>query len=93
MKSHRFFLRILYLFFSVVIIDKHRVTGSEGVSQSYKSVGLSLQLSPELNKLLTQSSKRSMRTKTMEALIRLEDHLKCFPDIAAQNKRFKPDGS
>ncbi|WP_235610647.1 TraY domain-containing protein [Enterobacter roggenkampii] len=34
-----------------------------------------------------------MRTKTMEALIRLEDHLKCFPDIAAQNKRFKPDGS
>lgn len=55
----------------------------------YKRVGLSFYITPEMNRLLSQASVRSKRTKTMEALVRLEDHLRNFPDIATQGKRFR----
>ncbi|EKN5999203.1 TraY domain-containing protein [Yersinia enterocolitica] len=54
----------------------------------YKRVGLSFYITPEMNRLLSQASARSKRTKTMEALVRLEDHLRNFPDIATHGKRF-----
>ncbi|MFQ6247235.1 TraY domain-containing protein [Yersinia enterocolitica] len=54
----------------------------------YKRVGLSFYITPEMNRLLSQASARSKRTKTMEALVRLEDHLRNFPDIATNGKRF-----
>ncbi|EPE7785844.1 TraY domain-containing protein [Yersinia enterocolitica] len=54
----------------------------------YKAVGLSLEITPEMNRLLSQAAVRAKRTKVMEALLRLEDHLFNFPDIATHGKRF-----
>lgn len=54
----------------------------------YKAVGLSLEITPEMNRLLSQAAARAKRTKVMEALLRLEDHLFNFPDIATHGKRF-----
>ncbi|EKN4715513.1 TraY domain-containing protein [Yersinia enterocolitica] len=41
-----------------------------------------------MNRLLSQAAVRAKRTKVMEALLRLEDHLFNFPDIATHGKRF-----
>jgi hypothetical protein len=54
----------------------------------FKKVGLTVDVPPDVNRLLTQAAQRSKRTKTMEALVRLEDHLKNFPDIATPGRRF-----
>lgn len=54
----------------------------------FKKVGLTVDVPPDVNRLLTQAAQRSKRTKTMEALVRLEDHLKNFPDIATSGRRF-----
>lgn len=58
----------------------------------FKKVGVAIDISPEMNRLLTQAAARSKRTKTTEAYIRLEDHLKNFPDIATAGLRFLEDG-
>ena len=55
----------------------------------FRKVGLTVDLPPDVNRLLTQAAQRSKRTKTMEALVRLEDHLKNFPDIATTGRRFR----
>lgn len=59
----------------------------------FRKVGIAVDIPPEVNRLLTQAAQRSKRTKTMEALVRLEDHLKNFPDIATQGRRFREDGN
>ena len=59
----------------------------------FRKVGIAVDIPPEVNRLLTQAAQRSRRTKTMEALVRLEDHLKNFPDIATPGRRFREDGN
>lgn len=60
--------------------------------ENFKKVGIAVDISPEMNRLLTQAAARSKRTKTTEAYIRLEDHLKNFPDIATTGLRFREGG-
>lgn len=59
----------------------------------FRKVGIAVDIPLEVNRLLTQAAQRSRRTKTMEALVRLEDHLKNFPDIATPGRRFREDGN
>ncbi|MFT2798513.1 TraY domain-containing protein [Serratia sp. N21D137] len=47
-----------------------------------------MRLSPNVNRLLTESALRTGRSKTQEALLRLTDHLNNFEDIASEGKRF-----
>ncbi|WP_258557416.1 TraY domain-containing protein [Serratia fonticola] len=47
-----------------------------------------MRLSPNVNRLLTESALRTGRSKTQEALLRLTDHLTNFEDIASEGKRF-----
>lgn len=54
----------------------------------FREVILTIRLSSKANELLTRSSERSGRTKRQEALLRLEDHLNEFVDIASAGKRF-----
>lgn len=54
----------------------------------YKEVYIGFQVPPALNRLLTQASERSGRSKAKEAEIRLTDHLTNFTDIASVGKRF-----
>lgn len=49
---------------------------------------LTLEINARVNELLSRSAERSGRTKRQEALLRLEDHLNEFVDIAATGKRF-----
>ena len=48
----------------------------------YQSVFVTVQLSSESNRLLSESCKRSNRKKIQEATLRLEDHLKRFRSIS-----------
>jgi hypothetical protein len=59
----------------------------------FKGVGMTIELPAEVNRLLVQASERSRRSKTQEALVRLEDHLKNFPDIATSGRRFRDGGT
>lgn len=59
----------------------------------FPSSNITFDMSPEVNRLLSQSSARSKRTKVKEAILRLEDHLKRFTDIATEGKRFREDGT
>lgn len=59
----------------------------------WKSSSTVVELSSEMNRLLSQAATRSGRTKVKEATIRLEDHLKNFPDIATAGRRFRNDGN
>ena len=43
---------------------------------------VTVKLSSEANRLLTESSKRCNRKKLQEAMLRLEDHLKRFRSIS-----------
>jgi TraY domain len=63
------------------------------IEEKFRKVGLAVDIPPDVNRLLTQAAKRSKRTKTMEALVRLEDHLKNFPDIAIAGRRFRENGN
>lgn len=54
--------------------------------EAYKAVYLSLRITSEENKLLTQASEKSNRTKTQEARLRLHDHLNRFSSISVLNK-------
>ncbi|CNM03504.1 TraY domain-containing protein [Yersinia pseudotuberculosis] len=63
------------------------------VSDKFTKVKIVFELTPDMNRLLTQSSLRSKRTKVKEATMRLEDHLKNFSDIATTGRRFREDGT
>lgn len=57
--------------------------------EMFSSVATVVELTPEMNRLLSQAAARSRRSKTQEATIRLFDHLKNFPDIATEGRRFR----
>ncbi len=59
--------------------------------EQWKAVQLVMRLSPNVNRLLTESALRTGRSKTQEALLRLTDHLTNFEDIASEGKRFLRD--
>ncbi|USR67180.1 TraY domain-containing protein (plasmid) [Providencia stuartii] len=44
--------------------------------KEYKSVTISVPISAETNRLLTESAKRARRSKKIEAVLRLSDHLR-----------------
>ncbi|UEK61594.1 TraY domain-containing protein (plasmid) [Providencia rettgeri] len=44
--------------------------------KKYKSVTISVPISAETNRLLTESAKRARRSKKIEAVLRLSDHLR-----------------
>lgn len=56
--------------------------------EQWKEVQLVMRLSPTVNRLLSESARRTGRSKTQEALLRLTDHLVSFEDIASEGKRF-----
>lgn len=52
--------------------------------KGYKPVYVSVRITAEANELLSNAAKRSGRTKTQEAKLRLHDHLeryKCISEI------------
>ena len=51
----------------------------------YKGVYITIQLSKDSNKLLSESCGRSNRKKIQEATLRLEDHLNKFRSISELN--------
>lgn len=53
---------------------------------NYKKVHITIQLSNEFNKLLSESAKRAKRRKIQEVVLRLEDHLKRFRSISELNQ-------
>ncbi|ERK05988.1 MULTISPECIES: TraY domain-containing protein [Serratia] len=56
--------------------------------QLWKSAQTVIDMTPEVNRLLTQAAKRSGRSKVKEATLRLADHLKTVTDIATEGRRF-----
>ena len=54
-------------------------------NNDYKKVYITLQLSIESNRLLSESAKRSNRKKLQEAKLRIEDHLNRFRSISEIN--------
>ena len=52
----------------------------------YKEVYITIQLTEESNKLLSESAKRSKRGKIQEVKLRLEDHLSRFRSISELNQ-------
>lgn len=57
--------------------------------ESFNSVQLSMQITADANKLLTQAAIRSGRSKTQEAKLRLHDHLGKYYCISELNKAVK----
>lgn len=53
----------------------------KGALRSAPSRKVLLTLDEEMNKLLLGARERSGRTKTNEALVRLQDHLQRYPDF------------
>lgn len=51
-------------------------------NNDYKKVFITIQISEESNRFLSESAKRSNRKKVQEAKIRLEDHLRRFRSIS-----------
>ncbi|WP_062749438.1 TraY domain-containing protein [Erwinia persicina] len=58
-----------------------------------KGMSVLLRLSPEMTAMLSQASGRSGRSNTSEAMVRLEDHLKSFTDLATPGRRFTAEDS
>lgn len=54
-------------------------------NNNYRKVHITIQLSEDANRLLSQSCNRSNRKKIQEATLRLEDHLKNFRSISELN--------
>ena len=54
-------------------------------NNNYRKVHITIQLSEDTNRLLSQSCSRSNRKKIQEAALRLEDHLKKFRSISELN--------
>lgn len=52
---------------------------------NYKKVHITIQLSEESNRLLSESAKRSKRKKIQEAMLRIEDHLNKYQSISELN--------
>lgn len=48
----------------------------------YRNITITLRLDAETNKLLTESAKRSNRTKRTEAELRFADHVRRFRTIS-----------
>ena len=55
-------------------------------NNNYKSVFVTIKLSAEGNRLLSESCERSMRKKLQEATLRLEDHLLRFRSISEKGQ-------
>lgn len=51
-------------------------------NNNYQSVFVTVKLSGDTNRLLTESCKRSNRKKIQEVTLRIEDHLKRFRSIS-----------
>lgn len=51
-------------------------------NHNYKKVYLTIQLSPDANRLLSETCVRSKRKKNQEAALRLEDHLNRYRSIS-----------
>lgn len=54
-------------------------------NNDYKKVFITIQISEESNRFLSESAKRSNRKKVQEAKIRLEDHLNRYRSISELN--------
>ncbi|WP_407902062.1 TraY domain-containing protein [Providencia rustigianii] len=50
-------------------------------NKEYKSVTISVPISAETNRLLTESAQRARRSKKVEAVLRLSDHLRIVNHI------------
>ncbi len=55
---------------------------SSSSDSDFPAVSITHTLSPEMNRLLTESALRSERTKKAEARLRLADHLERFQSIS-----------
>ena len=65
-------------------IYDHCVFSEEWVfmkEKEYKPVTISVPISAETNRLLTESAKRARRSKKIEAVLRLSDHLRIVDNI------------
>ncbi|EBV7123965.1 TraY domain-containing protein [Morganella morganii] len=51
------------------------------MKKEYRPVTISISISAETNRLLTESAKRSKRTKAIEAIIRLSESLRSVNHI------------
>ncbi|WP_236712226.1 TraY domain-containing protein [Legionella pneumophila] len=54
-------------------------------NNNYKKVFITIQISEESNRFLSESAKRSNRKKVQEAKIRLEDHINRYRSISELN--------
>lgn len=52
---------------------------------NYKKVHITIQLSEESNRLLSEAAKRSKRKKIQEVMLRIEDHLNRYQSISELN--------
>ncbi|HHR5887016.1 TPA: TraY domain-containing protein [Providencia alcalifaciens] len=50
-------------------------------NKKYKPVTISVSISAETNRLLTESAQRARRSKKVEAVLRLSDHLRIVNHI------------
>ncbi len=62
-----------FFIYDSFMITKNEVPMKE---KKYKSVTISVPISAETNRLLTESAKRARRSKKIEAVLRLSDHLR-----------------
>jgi len=62
------------------------VAVKEEQKESYKPVFITIQLSSEVNRLLSESAARSHRKKLQETRLRLEDHLIRFHSISEKGQ-------
>ncbi len=61
--------------------------GSMDLKSKFKQyeTGIAFNLAFSANRILTESARKNIRAKKNEAKLRLEDHLKRFPDCDWQN--------
>lgn len=59
----------------------------------YRDVFVTIKLSAEVNKILTESSTRAHRKKLQEARLRLEDHLMRFRSISEKGSTVSNNNS
>jgi len=61
------------------------------MNEKYQAVHITIKLSSESNRLLSEAAKRSHRRKVAEARLRIEDHLFRFRSIA--ELKISPEGN
>lgn len=59
-----------------IYFSRLQLKGVKMKEKEYKSVTISVPISAETNRLLTESAKRARRSKKVEAVLRLSDHLR-----------------